>query len=405
MKHALPWLILVMLAASTAGCFEVPEDPVWLPSGDADVTVAPDTTPDILTPDVPTTEPDVPTTDPCVLQACTAQGEVACVSGDAGQLHVRICGPDDACDGMTWADAGLGCEIAGICRVEGEADPLSACETCQPSLATDAYSDAPSGTLCDDDDVCSEASACDGAGACAGTGSPLSCDDGLGCTVDQCDPIDGCTSSPATITKVYEDPEANTGGGPIATTDDDGLVFATHGTGILDGGVESFAIRRLSATGESVWTTPFTAFPLGARAHDIAALPDGGFVVAGEATVSAGSTVGLVVWMDADGQVGTTWTTDGACVGGAPCGFVAGPAGFSSVAVSPTGELAVVGTIEVVDTLASPEFTGLLVRFDAALQVTKTTEFGACFSFSDQTGVSLYTARYLDGDAPGVNAD
>jgi hypothetical protein len=52
------------------------------------------------------------------------------------------------------------------------------------------------GSSCDDGQFCNLGETCDGAGVCGG-GSPLSCGDGVGCTVDSCDEVaDACVNSP-----------------------------------------------------------------------------------------------------------------------------------------------------------------------------------------------------------------
>ena len=51
----------------------------------------------------------------------------------------------------------------------------------------------PPGTPCPDASVCTSEETCDGAGVCV-IGSVLACDDGVLCSYDFCDPIEGCLS-------------------------------------------------------------------------------------------------------------------------------------------------------------------------------------------------------------------
>lgn len=53
----------------------------------------------------------------------------------------------------------------------------------------------PGGTPCPDASVCTLNETCDGAGSCV-VGETVSCDDGLFCTFDRCDPTSGCLSDP-----------------------------------------------------------------------------------------------------------------------------------------------------------------------------------------------------------------
>lgn len=61
--------------------------------------------------------------------------------------------------------------------------PLCRAGICQPTLAA-------VGTPCNDGTVCTANDVCGADGVCRGT--PISCDDGLSCTADTCDPVAGC---------------------------------------------------------------------------------------------------------------------------------------------------------------------------------------------------------------------
>ena len=111
------------------------------------------------------------------------------------------CAADDECDDgdactSDWCDehacqhearAGW-CHLEGSCVEAGAVNPENPCESCQPLVATDAYS-ADDTLPCGTDDACAT-HACE-AGACVA--KPLqSCDDQNPCTDDGCEPASGC---------------------------------------------------------------------------------------------------------------------------------------------------------------------------------------------------------------------
>jgi hypothetical protein len=55
-------------------------------------------------------------------------------------------------------------------------------------------------TACTSNAECSDGNACNGSEACMGAvcvpGTPITCDDANACTIDACDPVGGCTSTP-----------------------------------------------------------------------------------------------------------------------------------------------------------------------------------------------------------------
>ena len=142
--------------------------------------------------------------------ACTT--EDACVAGECVGDAV-VCNDanpctDDVCDSATGACAAVdntaSCDdgdrctlgdrcVAGTCMAGADTptcDDGNACTTehCEPSrgCVAEPADDLP----CEDGDVCTENDVCAG-GRCVG-GARQSCDDEDLCTVDACDPVDGC---------------------------------------------------------------------------------------------------------------------------------------------------------------------------------------------------------------------
>jgi hypothetical protein len=95
---------------------------------------------------------------------------------DADQAQCGPGFPTDACD--TWAKETQGPCMTGRCN-----DETGRCS---------AFPVA-SEVLCNDGDGCTVGDHCV-AGTC--TGTPVDCDDKVACTVDRCDPVDGCVSTP-----------------------------------------------------------------------------------------------------------------------------------------------------------------------------------------------------------------
>jgi len=56
----------------------------------------------------------------------------------------------------------------------------------------------PAGSPCNDNSVCTTSDACDGAGVCRGV--KISCEEGNKCTIDHCEPADGCHHDPVSFT-------------------------------------------------------------------------------------------------------------------------------------------------------------------------------------------------------------
>jgi MYXO-CTERM domain-containing protein len=134
---------------------------------------------------------------------------VGCVN-DAGCSDGIYCNGVETCDIATGAclpgtpptcDDGVACTV-DTCQ-EGAPNcvhtprdvlcddgDLCTDDTCH---ATDGCQHVDNTAPCDDGNVCTTADACQ-AGACVG-GAALSCDDGVDCTADVCDPATGCSST------------------------------------------------------------------------------------------------------------------------------------------------------------------------------------------------------------------
>ena len=102
---------------------------------------------------------------------------------------------DDLCNGtLHCIDSPLG----GLCEVEPDSvvtcphDGLPECAVsyCEPTTGECATGNSVDGVPCDDGDACTFAESC-GEGACL-SGGELTCNDGLDCTADACDPAIGC---------------------------------------------------------------------------------------------------------------------------------------------------------------------------------------------------------------------
>jgi YVTN family beta-propeller protein/cysteine-rich repeat protein len=122
----------------------------------------------------------------------TADGDCCsstCQSEAAGTPcpDATVCNGDETCDGAGACVVGppLACHDGNPCTLD----------TCD-ALAGCLYPDALAGTPCPDATVCNGDETCDGAGGCL-PGTPLTCVDGLPCTLDTCDASAGCLYPPA----------------------------------------------------------------------------------------------------------------------------------------------------------------------------------------------------------------
>ncbi len=156
-------------------------------------------------------------------KSCDADGSVctsndACVAGACVAGAVKNCNDnnlctDDACDST------LGCvNTANVspCDNDGNActqndtcsgkiclvGPTKVCDdgldcttdSCNHATGVCVFDPAPTTVACDDGNACTVADKCTATGQCAG-GAAASCDDGIACTADVCDPVKGCSHS------------------------------------------------------------------------------------------------------------------------------------------------------------------------------------------------------------------
>ncbi len=86
------------------------------------------------------------------------------------------------------------CIINNQCVARNSSDPSRMCYVCNPDIDPMSYVPAQNGTTCEDGNPCTVNDQCVD-GVC--TGSDKDCSDGVDCTVDSCDSIDGsCLHSP-----------------------------------------------------------------------------------------------------------------------------------------------------------------------------------------------------------------
>jgi hypothetical protein len=166
----------------------------------------------------------------CTDDACEPVGD-ACQNvfdpGNDPSCAVPVCGngfveageecddgntvPGDCCSATcTFEALGSACDDGQFCTVSETCDGAGACGggspwNCSDSVActadscdevADACVNAPDDAACADGVFCNGAEVCDPALDCQ-PGSPPTCDDGVGCTADSCDPMaDACTNAP-----------------------------------------------------------------------------------------------------------------------------------------------------------------------------------------------------------------
>ncbi len=107
--------------------------------------------------------------------------------------------PDDGfcdngtfCDGEEWCDAVRDCQSGD----PPDCDDGVSCTVDQCDLDLDACVHDPVDALCDDGSFCTGVETCDALRDCQ-PGTPPDCDDGVDCTIDSCDPATGaCTHEP-----------------------------------------------------------------------------------------------------------------------------------------------------------------------------------------------------------------
>ena len=99
----------------------------------------------------------------------------------------------DSCDAATgscaWELLTGRCLIGGACHEAGATHPVDGCRLCNPVVSSTSWSALSEGDPCDDGDSCTDDEICT-EGVCAG--SPVDCDDAETCTLDSCEPSEGC---------------------------------------------------------------------------------------------------------------------------------------------------------------------------------------------------------------------
>ncbi|MCC7539622.1 MAG: hypothetical protein IT379_25595 [Deltaproteobacteria bacterium] len=132
-----------------------------------------------------------PSAPSCVRGACAACVSAAdCADDGLDCTEPPTCGPDGRCEHAIVLGA---CLIDGMCRVDGERDPLDDCRGCNGYSSPTRWV-ALQDVGCDDGLFCTIADWCE-SGVCMG-GAPIRCDDHNACTIEVCDEIaDTCGSS------------------------------------------------------------------------------------------------------------------------------------------------------------------------------------------------------------------
>jgi len=104
---------------------------------------------------------------------------------------VDVCDAPDYCDGASAAcpaDAKLTTECRSSIHMCDEAEYCNGVWDRCPADGPTNGAPCPDGDLCNGDEVC--------AGFVCTAGLPCDCDDGLSCTIDSCDPVQGCINAP-----------------------------------------------------------------------------------------------------------------------------------------------------------------------------------------------------------------
>ena len=131
--------------------------------------------------------------------ACTVGDQCsagACSSG----TEALDCDDDDPCtDDACLPEAGCTrtpAELAGCCLVDADCEDGNPCTTATCDLANTWCLESTVEGACDDNNPCTEGDSCED-GICVG--SALDCDDGNDCTLDACDEVIGCTTTPLQV--------------------------------------------------------------------------------------------------------------------------------------------------------------------------------------------------------------
>ncbi len=121
---------------------------------------------------------------PCTADYCNGSGSC----GHTSLADGTACGAGRVC---VSAACEAGCFIGGTLYPDGAPNPANACEVCETSASTSAWSPTARGSTCDDGNICTT-EACDGAGRCAMTpvADGTSCASGEVCSSGVCG--EGC---------------------------------------------------------------------------------------------------------------------------------------------------------------------------------------------------------------------
>ncbi len=124
---------------------------------------------------------------PCTVDSCDI-GSDACVSAPDDERcdDGRICNGEETCDAVD------GCSAADLPDCDDSID-------CTWDTCDDATGDCIHVAIearCSDDDVCNGVEACNAERGCVQIALPLDCSDPWDCTLDRCDPLDGCSNDP-----------------------------------------------------------------------------------------------------------------------------------------------------------------------------------------------------------------
>ena len=161
--------------------------------------------------------------------SCT-EGE-SCTSGECGGgENTCPCDTDEDCSGPgfdlclgNWSCQDNTCQVDSKTAVECDED-LGPCleSLCNPNTGACEEETLEDGLSCDDSDACTGASRCKDGACYADPDSDISCDDGAECTLDSCDPEQGC---------VYAAKEGSCDDGDVCTLGDtcqDGTCVASE---------------------------------------------------------------------------------------------------------------------------------------------------------------------------------
>jgi hypothetical protein len=124
--------------------------------------------------------------------ACTSDGCNKSTGACTYTPHDALCDDGFACNGGERCDAEKGC-VAGVAP---SCDDGLTCTLDSCSEPDGTCGHLPNHLVCDDGLFCNGVELCDSNLGCV-AGSPPTCDDGVGCTVDACDPLtDTCAPVP-----------------------------------------------------------------------------------------------------------------------------------------------------------------------------------------------------------------